>query len=545
MDGNDGTAAAVAALAAGDPYGYKGKYGYYAEPGIGLILCTNRYYDSATGRWLTRDPIGYDGGMNLYAYCGDDSTIRLWDIYTYDCLAIFPTSHPVRSLSSIYKHGNFICGTENGPAYELQIANLSGIEDNTNLIVLETKLERNDEMSLKKLFLSYHHDDVKAVEYIESALRFRGIVPWMDKRSGFFFADPVANEVKRVIREDCFGFLLYASEGAFSSNFIQKEEMFEARHKKEQDANYMLVAVPYKMSFEDLRRRCDQRFQIDLSAYYAPHIEGMSRGKAAEFIAKIVLKGVVVKQAMQPPHDTNPSIQFSTFPPAPDIEGDLLRIDASREFDDPKTRSTAKLNSAIWERLLNSLFDVAIIIAEKMGYRRLSLRGKSLMTGAFMFGRVFAYFPLDISGESEVWQSDAKTIIDDLLDVNVRADDPETTQLFVELSCTTQSVKKGADALALSNQYGNPIRLQLALPNKSIRMNEAICRAAVNQVHREVQRICAQHDITKIHLLAAVPFAMMVMLGHKFTAMPPVQCYEWDADDSRYKESFIVPGRQF
>ena len=55
-----------------DPYGYKGKYGYYNEPSIGLILCTNRYYDSSVGRWLTRDPIGYDGGMNLYAYCGDD-----------------------------------------------------------------------------------------------------------------------------------------------------------------------------------------------------------------------------------------------------------------------------------------------------------------------------------------------------------------------------------------------------------------------------------------------------------------------------------------
>ena len=32
--------------------------------------CTagRRYYDPATGRFVTRDPIGYGGGTNLYGY---------------------------------------------------------------------------------------------------------------------------------------------------------------------------------------------------------------------------------------------------------------------------------------------------------------------------------------------------------------------------------------------------------------------------------------------------------------------------------------------
>jgi RHS repeat-associated protein len=54
-----------------DPYGYKGQYGYYTDrQGVdtGLILCTYRYYDPATGGWLTRDPIGFEGGINLYGY---------------------------------------------------------------------------------------------------------------------------------------------------------------------------------------------------------------------------------------------------------------------------------------------------------------------------------------------------------------------------------------------------------------------------------------------------------------------------------------------
>jgi RHS repeat-associated protein len=50
--------------------GFGGQYGYYTDPETGLVLCTHRYYDPGAGRWLTRDPISYKGGMNLYSYAG-------------------------------------------------------------------------------------------------------------------------------------------------------------------------------------------------------------------------------------------------------------------------------------------------------------------------------------------------------------------------------------------------------------------------------------------------------------------------------------------
>ena len=37
----------------------------------GLTNFRARWYDPVTGRWLSKDPIGLSGGLNLYAFCGN------------------------------------------------------------------------------------------------------------------------------------------------------------------------------------------------------------------------------------------------------------------------------------------------------------------------------------------------------------------------------------------------------------------------------------------------------------------------------------------
>jgi RHS repeat-associated protein len=55
-----------------DPYGFGGQYGYYTDQETGLLLLTHRYYDPTTGRFLNRDPISYNGGINLYGFAGNN-----------------------------------------------------------------------------------------------------------------------------------------------------------------------------------------------------------------------------------------------------------------------------------------------------------------------------------------------------------------------------------------------------------------------------------------------------------------------------------------
>jgi RHS repeat-associated protein len=65
------------------PYKFAGTWGYYDGSGRAsdqttdaMTLCGHRFYSPGIARWLTEDPIGFAGGINLYAYCG--STPSAW-----------------------------------------------------------------------------------------------------------------------------------------------------------------------------------------------------------------------------------------------------------------------------------------------------------------------------------------------------------------------------------------------------------------------------------------------------------------------------------
>jgi RHS repeat-associated protein len=51
------------------PFFYEGDVGYYQDPTTGLYYIKARWYDPVTGRFISEDPIGFDGGdWNQYVY---------------------------------------------------------------------------------------------------------------------------------------------------------------------------------------------------------------------------------------------------------------------------------------------------------------------------------------------------------------------------------------------------------------------------------------------------------------------------------------------
>jgi RHS repeat-associated protein len=54
----------------------RGYTGHWHHGASGLVLTWFRAYDPTTGRWLSRDPIGESGGVNLYGYVGNGPASR-------------------------------------------------------------------------------------------------------------------------------------------------------------------------------------------------------------------------------------------------------------------------------------------------------------------------------------------------------------------------------------------------------------------------------------------------------------------------------------
>ena len=56
---------------------FAGAKGYPNDDATGMQLLGARYYLPKLGRFLTQDPIGHEGGLNLYAYCDDSPLERV------------------------------------------------------------------------------------------------------------------------------------------------------------------------------------------------------------------------------------------------------------------------------------------------------------------------------------------------------------------------------------------------------------------------------------------------------------------------------------
>ncbi|HOM27471.1 MAG TPA: RHS repeat-associated core domain-containing protein [bacterium] len=80
------------------PYEYVGREGYYKEGDIGLYLLGQRWYESEVGRFVSRDLIGEEGGLNLYEYVRNNPIIYYdsegtQPSFSYDCPPPSPCVH--------------------------------------------------------------------------------------------------------------------------------------------------------------------------------------------------------------------------------------------------------------------------------------------------------------------------------------------------------------------------------------------------------------------------------------------------------------------
>lgn len=80
------------------PFRYNGKSGYFYDKDVDMDLLQARYYIPMIGRFMQADPIGQSGGLNTYAYCGNNPFIAV------DPDGLRPiTSTDISRMQSLYR----------------------------------------------------------------------------------------------------------------------------------------------------------------------------------------------------------------------------------------------------------------------------------------------------------------------------------------------------------------------------------------------------------------------------------------------------------
>lgn len=116
-----------------NPFGYKGAFGYYTNGEISDIYVRARSYEPKIGRWLSRDPIGFEGSQwNVYEYADGAPTFRtdpsgFGCFIKYKCVVFGSTNVGWGGIECVYKCTEISRRTTGGIGGGLDIINCDAI----------------------------------------------------------------------------------------------------------------------------------------------------------------------------------------------------------------------------------------------------------------------------------------------------------------------------------------------------------------------------------------------------------------------------------
>jgi hypothetical protein len=184
-------------------------------------------------------------------------------------------------------------------------------------------------------------------------------------------------------------------------------------------------------------------------------------------------------------------------------------------------------------------------LTSSVGRPRLRVHGSKHLCAAFLFGRVFAPFEMDIrQTASEYWRTDAVTPEEMPLSSSLKRDSGGSRRLFVEVASGDKPITAGVDELIASDGIRPTARLQLRPSLGPLSVDNSLCLAMVRQTYSAIDRAMSElavsgDPIGELHLFVAAHQAFMMMLGRSFRGMPAVHLYEWSG--TRYGFACTIP----
>ncbi len=384
-------------------------------------------------------------------------------------------------------------------------------------------------MQTPKFFLSYSHKDVEDIAIIARTLMIHGIKTWQDINS--LGSGLTEAEIRRAIQEECVGLIFYSTDDSLKATMIRDVELKVAEERFLKDKNFHIVPI-FRSGIDESNNALNGCLKTKISDFNGAIVKDNDLVTAAQRAASLVLKNLSFP--------TKDFLSVGLVSYQKNSDDVALDLDFTPYF----------VESLPLEKTWNSEFLPAIIsLKESLLSKRntkLRLFSRAHLSFGFMLGYIFrdrTGFVIEAEQinkpNREIWSNQAKEDSNPLKIECTQVTNFDAKDIVVNLNITSNDNNSFTNYVQKSGlRYRALIEAKPSFYPFLISNGQAI--AVARELTNKIKEAHGTYNTNVVHLFAAVPFGLAIMIGHQLNACGRIQCYEFDKTKREYYPSVTL-----
>lgn len=383
------------------------------------------------------------------------------------------------------------------------------------------------------LFLSYSRKDLDDIASIARVLKIHGIRTWQDLNDlGVGLSEA---RVRRAIQTESSGLLFYSTDESVSSAFIRQVELPEAEKAHKSHSAFNIVPV-FRLSIDDTDAALKGVLTVPISnfngAKVQPHDEPGTVVLAGHRAAEIVLQQLRLDEYSVVP------LGLSSKQRAPSTVA--LDLDFAPFFEDglPDAEEWNGDFPAALARVKTALLYRSFTRVRLYSFAHLSL---GLMFGFVFRDRTGFYLEIEQTNKGQdrsIWTTSEEPAPHEL-SMKEYPGTLGSQNLCVKINLIARD---DSSVAAYTNSAGVDYRalLDVSPPSFPYLISNGQGVAIARQLAERIKELHGEYGTNTVHLFAAVPLGLALLIGYNLNACGSVQCHEFDNASREYHASCLL-----
>ena len=388
-------------------------------------------------------------------------------------------------------------------------------------------------MSPPVCFLSYSRDNLQEVTTIARVLKTYGIRTWQDLNDLGTGVSEV--RIRNAIQNETSGLLFYSTSESVSSDFVKKVELAEAEATHRKDPKYFIIPI-FCLPIAETDANMKDTLIVPISSFNGAKVDAAAGSRAvrdaAHRAAELVLRRVVLPfqkplligltSKQVGPSDVSLDLDFTPY----FADG----LPAQKEWNTNFPRALEQVKSALLARSLT----------------RLRLRTFAHLSLGLLFGFVFRErtgFLLEIEQATRgqppaVWSASEQAKAHEM-SMKEHPAQLDSRNLLVKINLFAPD---DASIAAYAKESGLSYRVLLDItpPVYPYFISGGQVIRMARELADRIKEIHARYATNTVHLFAAVPLGLAILIGYNLNACGSIQCYEFDNALRAYRPSCLL-----